>query len=517
MRMVETHDSVGSLLRAHAESRPDAVAIVDAVGDVTYSQLDGASDRCAAALRDAGVAAGDRVAVLDYNGRATIELMFACAKTGAILVPLNYRLSGRELGDIVAATTPGVLVVNKEFAAVVEDVRRSLGDRSPRIVWVAGGRGTDSYVDWRDRAQPLVEGDRGFNETFLLTYTSGSTGGPKGVMIGHAAFGQALEEAAKSWRIGADSTVMVALPMCHIGGITWFMSGFARGARIVLLERGDPAAIMAGIEAHRVTHINIVAALLQAMLVEHRTNPRDVSSLAVLTCGGSPVPGAHLRNAIEDFGCTVIAFYGLSEAGGGVSHHVLHERYLQDDADPRLLSAGRPMPGVDIRIRDTASSDLRPPGAVGEVVVRTPGVMVGYWGLSEQTAEVFDPAGWLSTGDIGRLDEDGFLYILDRLKDLIISGGENVYAGEVEDVLAEHPAIAEVAVVGRPDPKWGESPVAYAVARAGADPDPADIIAWARDRLAHFKCPKSVIVVTSLPRTTTGKLDKRTIRSWAVD
>jgi acyl-CoA synthetase (AMP-forming)/AMP-acid ligase II len=305
--------------------------------------------------------------------------------------------------------------------------------------------------------------------------------------------------------------VQVAMPLFHVGGTSTALVGLYSGARVFLMRTPDPAAALAMLEGERITHTFYVPALMAVMNDVPGSAERDYSSLQALCYGASPMPLPVLRAALARFPGVMCQVYGMTEQSGAVS--LLPP---EDHANPavahRLVSAGKPMTGVEIEIREPGTGEPVPTGAPGELWVRSDQRMAGYWGKPEATAAAFTPDGWLRSGDGGFMDADGYVYITDRIKDLIISGGENIYPAEIERVLAEHPALQDVAVIGVPDERWGEVPKAVVVLRPGASIDPHEVIAWCRERIAGFKCPKTIDVIAALPRNATGKILKKELR-----
>jgi acyl-CoA synthetase (AMP-forming)/AMP-acid ligase II len=508
----ESQKTLDDFLREYSSSTPEAPAVTDYRTSRTFAELDAAADGVAQALARSGVVRGDRVAVLDQNGMEIIELLFGCSRTGAILVPLNYRLTPTDIAGILRSIEPRVLVVHRDFR---EDAGQALGQAGldPEVVVIDDDRGA-GYREWVETAGGVaVEASaQGPADALCMSFTSGSTGEPKGVVLRQSGFTMYHRATADEWAMDENAVNIVALPLFHIGAISWFTGSFVVGAPTVILRRADPGEILDAIQQHGGTHINVVPAILQMMLHEQKSRPRDVSSFRVVTAGGSPVPASYLREALEVFGCTVFAFFGLSEAGGGVAHARMETSYIGTELEARLVSAGRPMHGVRLSIRDIATGEELAAGEAGEIVVQSPGVMLEYWGRPDVTAAAFTEDGWLRTGDVGKVDEDGFLYIFDRLKDIIISGGENIYASEVEGVISEYPKVLEVSVVGVPHETWGETPKAFVVPDEGVELTERDVLQYARGHMAHYKCPTIVEIVESLPKTATGKIDKVSLK-----
>ena len=342
-------------------------------------------------------------------------------------------------------------------------------------------------------------------------YTSGTTGVPKGVLTTHRNLAAAAET-SPYWNFDADSVSLTPLPMFHIGGIGWAFLGLWNGATTVLVSEFDAATVLDVIERQHVTNAVLVPTMLQLLTAVPGAAERDYSALRSIAYGASPITTPVLKAALRTFRCSLYGIYGLTESTGGV---VQLDPEDHDPDGPReylLRSAGRPLPWVELRIADPATGDELGSGEIGEVWLRAPNVMAGYHRRPEETAAAITPDGWLRTGDGGFVDDDGYLFLTDRIKDMIVSGGENVYPVEVEEVLSQHPDVEEVAVIGLPDEQWGEVVTALIVPRAGTMPSSVELIDFARSQLAGYKLPRSVELVSELPRTPTGKVLKRELR-----
>lgn len=490
------------LLRRYAAQTPDAPSLAHEDTLLSFSQLHERSCRLANALAAAGVSSGDRVAILDKTSTVTFELFFACGMIGAIMMPLNWRLSAAEIGAIVSDGSPSVMLVADEL--------RPLLSQAPQIPKVIGL--TVSFADWRDGADG---GDPGFPhrpaDPLLLLYTSGTTGAPKGVMLTHESHGYS-SQIAQAWEFDEASVNLVAMPLFHIGGIGYGMMGLSRGGHTVLMQQPDAAAVMDLVVRHGVTHAFFVPTVIQRLVEHAEQNAVEVSSLKRMIYGAAPIGEEILRRAMAAFRCDFTHAYGMTETSGTVV------TLQPEDHDPdgphkeRLRSCGKPFDWVELRLADPATGQAVEAGEVGEIRIRSAMNMLGYWGKPAETAATITSEGWLCTGDAAWQDRDGYVYIHDRYKDMIVSGGENIYPAELENVLQSHPQIAEVSVIGTPHPRWGETPRAYVVPRAGGELTEAEVIAYTRDRLAHYKCPTSVVFVDALPRNASGKVLKRDIR-----
>jgi acyl-CoA synthetase (AMP-forming)/AMP-acid ligase II len=498
------------MLRERAATHPDRVAYIYQDERITFAEFDRRVDAVAAALRASGVGPGDRVAVLDKNSLPYIELLFGAARAGAVQVPVNYRLAPDEVAYIVDNAKAKVLVAGAEFAPVLDAIADRL-QHTDHVIVIGAAAGYEDYAAWTrpedpSRREPEQRDDTG--EVFVQLYSSGTTGRPKGVMLTHDNFLALLPLVDQLWDLQPESVDMVAMPLYHIAGCTLAIGAVYAGIPGVIMREPDPVAIAQAIEAHRVTHVFLVPVLLLFMQQIPQVREADLSSLRLLLYGASPISDDVLRGAMELLPHTkFMQVYGLTETTGSITF-LPPEDHVPDGT--RLRSAGVPNPGVELRIIDPATGDEVPTGQVGEIVCRTAQNMHGYWSLEQATRDTLLPGGWLRTGDAGYLDADGYLFIHDRVKDMIISGGENIYPAEVENVLMGHPAVADCAVIGVPDAKWGETPKAIVV--KSDEITEKELIGYCRDRLAHFKCPTSIEWVEAIPRNPTGKVLKRQLR-----
>ena len=500
-------------LRSWAGVRPDTPMLTgtDSDGSITtrtWAEQDARTSRVANALAADGVAAGDRVAFLDKNGLAYYDVLFGGAKLNAVDVAVNWRLAPPEMAQVINDAGTKVLVVGRELAshlAAFEDQLTTV----KRIVVIEGGH--DKHVgleDWIAAFPPVDPGvEPAPDDVAVQFYTSGTTGLPKGVMLTNANLG-CLNQWSGDLEMTTESVSMAAMPLFHIGGSGWALVGMAIGAHTVLVRDVDPALVLATMEERGVSHAFLVPAVLQFMLNVPGVADRDLSRLQAIAYGASPISEDVLRRCLVTFGCDFVQLYGLTETTGAIT--IL--RAAEHGRPDRLRSCGVPFEHVEIRIVDPATGDDRDPGVVGELWTRSAQNMLGYYGQPDETARTIDADGWLRTGDAGYLDADGFVYLHDRIKDMIVSGGENVYPAEVENVLMSHPGVADVAVIGVPHERWGET-VKAIIVPADPPPDAAELIAYCRERLAHYKCPTSVDCIDALPRNPSGKILKRELRS----
>lgn len=426
---------------------------------------------------------------------------------------MNWRLAPPEVEYIVNDAQAKVLVVGPDFVPVLDAIAPNLTTAATRLV-IGGGDGHADWAEWV-AAQPL--GDPGAPSTdddvaFQL-YSSGTTGRPKGVMLVNSNFFGLLPMAKEIWELDGDSVNLVAMPLSHIGGGGWATAGMYEGATSVILRELDLGELLRILSQEGITHGFLVPAALQFLLMVPGVDEADFSSLKVMVYGASPISEEVLARCVTLFGCKFWQAYGLTETTGAVVN------LPPDDHDPngpnkhRLRSCGIPGTGVELRIVDAETDADLPQGAIGEIWIRSPQVMKGYWNMPEETAKAITDDGWFKSGDAGYLDEDGYLYIHDRVKDMIVSGGENVYPAEVENVLMGHPGIADVAVIGIPDDRWGETPMAIVVKAPESDVSEDEIIAYSRERLAKFKCPTRVEWTDMLPRNPSGKILKKDLRA----
>ena len=510
--------TLGDVTRIHAVQRPDATCFEFEGRLTSFAELDAHTNQVANALVAAGIAPGQRIAYLGKNSDHYFELLVGAAKAGVVMVPIGWRLAPPEIAFIVNNAEARLLFVGAEFADMVAAQIDDLGAGRGIVAMETGSRWA-TYEHWRDVQGPTAPGVAvGHGDVMVQLYTSGTTGKPKGAMLTHdnLLIGRRLSrEHPMPWNEwGPEDVSLVAMPVAHIGGTGWGLVGLINGARGVIAREFDAMKVLDYIEHDRVSKMFMVPAAMQIVVRQPRARQVDYSRLKYILYGASPIPLDLLRECIEVFGCGFCQQYGMTETTGTIV-------YLPpEDHDPagnaRMRAAGLPLPGVEIRILDDAGKTL-PANAVGEVATRSYANMRGYWKLDEATATTIAPDGWLRTGDAGYLDDDGYLYIHDRVKDMIITGGENVYPAEVESAVYGHPDVAEVAVIGVPDDKWGEAVKAVVVPKPGATIDPEAIITFARSRIAAFKAPKSVDVIAALPRNASGKILRRELREpyWA--
>ena len=493
-------------LRRARQFHPDAIAAYDGGRPIAFAQFADRAARVAQVLRDLGVQPGDRVAVLMLNAPRYFELYYAVPLAGAIIVPINIRWNAAEIGFCLSDCGARLLVVDDYFARALPAL--SAGLPGLQFLTAADYEARQAAAAPVTLDGPLPDDD----DVVALFYTSGSTGGPKGVMLTHKNLYANAMHGMVTLAIDKDWVWLHAAPMFHVADATVVYSLVMQGGRSCFIPAFDPEACLKAIEHYRVTHMFVVPTMLNAMVNHPAFDRYDTSSLRMMIYGASPMPLDLLRRAQEKLRCAFAQGYGLSEASPtltylGPEDHTLenaHEQYAP------VKSAGRAIMGVELRVVDPMDRDL-PPGEAGEVLARGDNVMKGYWNQPAITADTLR-GGWLHTGDIGTFDTPGYLHILDRKKDMIKPGGENVYSPEVEAMIASHPEVLEVAVIGLADEKWGEAIKAVVVCRAGSALTEAGLIEYCRERMAHFKCPVSVDFMDTLPKGGTGKVQKTVLR-----
>jgi fatty-acyl-CoA synthase len=501
---LETFDEI---LARWAALQPDAPALEGAGSTVTYGELDTLSRQIVGVLAARGIEAGDRVAFLGKNAVSFGLLFCACARAGVVIAPIGWRLAPREVAYILGDTGAKLLVVAPDFAELADKAMSELAD-PPELLGDAALLDAARAGAPGDYAPSLAE------DPILQLYTSGTTGHPKGVRLSNANFTRLrIAGLAAGLSYYTDyrpgDCMMVAMPIAHIGGTGTFALAIIAGIRCRFEAEFSPPGVLAAIEAGT-THMFLVPAALQMVIQHPQAAATDFSNLRYLIYGAAPMPLELLKQAVTTMpGTQFIQAYGMTETTGTVS--ILPPEDHSLEGNQRMRSAGKALPGVEIEVRGTDNREVSR-GAIGEVCIRSPSNTAGYWKLPEATARTIDPDGWLHTGDAGVMDEDGYVYIQDRIKDMIISGGENVYPAEVESAIYGHPAIAEVAVIGVPSAKWGEEVKACVVVKPGMTLDEADVIA-SRERIAAFKAPKSVDVIAVMPRNASGKILRRELRA----
>jgi len=496
--------------------RKEKTAVICGGRHFTYSAVAERTVRLSNALRGLGIKAHQRVAVLATNSAEHIEAVFAIATIGAVWVPLNFRLTAPELAYIVDDCEAVAVIYSSDLSSSAAGLR----DLAKHAVhWICIGKSsmpaTHDFNDLLSKAKttPVSAGVQA-SDLFSIMYTSGTTGRPKGVMLPHQRFFLGTVLSTIALKATEQDVKLQAIPQFHAGGYIYQLAHLAAGATIVVLPRFDPSLTLDLIAEEQVTAAGFVPSMLLALLEDRRFASTDFSKLERVMYGGSPIPEDRLARAVETMQARFLQTYGQTEAGVLVT--VLddqdHFRGLREN--PEILrSCGRAMLGYEVRVIDETGETT---DGVGELEVRSGSLMTGYWRREKETAETL-VNGWLRTGDLARQDKESRFYLVDRKKDLIVSGGENVYPIEVEHVLSSHPSVLDVAVIGVPDDKWGEAVKAIIVLRPESTFDQAGVINYCRDKLGGFKIPKSVEIIEALPRNASGKIQKNLLRDryWA--
>ncbi|MGV1010230.1 MAG: acyl-CoA synthetase [Dermatophilaceae bacterium] len=503
--------TLGTWFAARARRSPNRRALTFEGATWTYGQLLERVERLAAALRSGGLNHGDRISFIGANHPAALETWLAASQLGAIFVPLNFRLAGPELTYIVGDAGSHTIVAGLDSQAAIDAIRDQVPVR--RYIGVeSAGQGWDSYADLVESTAPLAQPDSVRpDELSVIMYTSGTTGVPKGVMLSHANLWWS-DVAMLSWiDIHADDVTLAFSPLFHIAGLNFLIGiTWMRGGEVVLHRSFDAQATLDDIAAYGVRTLFGVPAMFITMSQLPGFAEADLSSVRIAVCGGAPAPEPLLRTFAER-GIGVLQGYGLTETAPAAIFLV------PEFALTKLGAAGQPPLYIETKLVDPEGNPITQAGIPGEVCMRGPNVTAGYWNRPAATAAAFDEGRWFHTGDVGQYDEDGFVYIVDRLKDMVISGGENVYPAEVESILFGHPAVAEVAVIGLPDERWGEAVTAVVATRPGSQVTLEELQAFASESLARYKLPRRLLLVEALPRNPTGKVLKSQLREELTD
>ena len=499
--------TVADVARRQGRERPREVALWFEGRQTTFGDLDALASRCANALIASGVKPGDHVAVLAKGCDDFFVLWFGALKARACLTPVNWRLAPAEIAFILKDADARLLVCGEAYAKVAADLLDACPSIGQIVQFEDGHAAWPGFRRWLARHpadDPMLTGED--SDDVIQLYTSGTTGLPKGVQLTEANYACLFDSASLQWaRFEAGDAVLVAMPLFHVAGANMGMLALFQGARSIVMAEADPAKILELIGAHAIRQAFLVPALINMILQHPALEAADLTCLEKVYYGASPISEEVLVAAQKRLGASFTQLYGLTETIGMGT-------WLAPEAHEgrRLRSCGKPSPGVEVRV--TTEGRPAAPGEVGEIEIRSAGVMKGYWNRPEATAEAIDAEGWFRSGDAGYFDEDGYLYVHDRVKDMIVSGGENIYPAEVENALFSHPDIADAAVIGVPHERWGEAVKAIVVARPGASPDPAEIIAHCQGLIARYKAPKSVDFVDVLPRNPSGKVLRRELR-----
>lgn len=502
---------IGSWVTRYSETQPDKLAVISGEVQLTYKQFNERINQLANGLSELGIRKGDRVNVLLLNTNELLETLFACAKIGAIFVPINFRLSAEEVEYIIRNSSGSVFIYDHRLVQIAEAIDERV-EHLHHIIQVGIEHEThknyEQFLTEQSDAEPMFEVL--LDEPHMMMYTSGTTGRPKGALLTHGNTVWNAVNALVDISVESDDITLTVAPLFHIGGMNIFTTPtFYKGGTVLLQDQFNPIEVLQAIEEHKVTTLFLVPAMWLAVTQVPNFENYDLSSLRLNVSGGAPCP----LTVIEFFqskGIPFIEGFGLTETAPFVA--VLDS----ENSVRKNGSVGKPPIHVDIRIVDEHDNDV-PTGEVGELLVRGPNIFQEYWNNPEETEEALRN-GWFYTGDLAKLDDEDFLYIVDRKNDMIISGGENIYPIEVEQILYRHPSIKDVAIVGYPDEQWGESVKAFVVlGDEGKSLDLAGIESFCEDKLARFKIPKRLKVIDELPRNATGKVLKNVLRDEFIE
>ena len=515
--VIELHpryDTLGAMIRGQADRLGDKIALRCGERETSYSGVLSLAESVAGALISSGIVRGDRIGWLGKNSDLYYPLLLGTALAGAVMVPLNWRLADPEIDWLLADAAVRLLFLGEEREGEAERFELRVTGLDECVV-VEGSDQSRSFEAFLARSSgsvflPAEDPDA----TALQLYTSGTTGQPKGALLSHRAllyFRSLPADEQPDWnRWTEDDVSLVAMPQFHIGGTGFGLQTLCAGATGIVMREFDAGAVLSFIERERLSKLFIVPSAMQ-MLQRHPSAPSiDYTRIRTIAYGASPIPLAQLRDALKLFCCGFVQQYGMTESAGTIC--ALPPGDHDADGNARMLSAGKALPWCDIAILDARGAGL-PAHSSGEIALRGPTLMAGYWKRPDETSAAFTPDGWFRTGDAGYLDERGYLFVVDRVKDMIVSGGENVYPAEVEKALVEHPEVAEAAVIGIPDDRWGEAVHAVVVLGDDSTLDCGALRAWLRGRIAGFKIPKAIDFAEALPRNAGGKILRREVRA----
>jgi acyl-CoA synthetase (AMP-forming)/AMP-acid ligase II len=499
---------------------PDKTAIVFEDKRYTFSQLNERVNRLANGLVKLGAKKGTVVAFLQVNCNQCVETYFAVARTGAIYLPLNFRAKEKELTYMLNTAEATTLIAGERYISLIQSIKPELKYLKNLISLEKKHDDMLYYEDIIKESSPdELSTEIDDKDTTILMYTAGTTGFPKGVMLSHNSFGTYVLENVTPADPDLVEANILTVPLYHVAGIQAMMAAIYGGRTLVMERQFDPEEWMTLVENEKANRAMMVPTMLKQLLDNPNFKKHDLSSLKVITYGAAPMPLPVIRKALEEFpGVSFINAFGQTETAStitalGPEDHVLtgtpeeREKKLK-----RLASIGKPMADVEMKVIDQESGKTLGINEVGEILARGPRVMSGYWKDEEKTAKTIDKEGWVHTGDIGYMDEEGYYFLAGRSSDIIIRAGENISPEELENAIREHPGVDDVAVIGVPDETWGEEPRAVVIPKKGVKVTEPDIMEWCRERLASFKRPRSVVFVDDLPRNPMGKLIKREIR-----
>jgi acyl-CoA synthetase (AMP-forming)/AMP-acid ligase II len=514
--------SMRDLVERNARLHSEDLHLIFGERRTSFRQFAERSLRLASALHELGMRSQDRVSILSMNCLEYLDVYGAGEVAQFIVAPMNYRLAPPEIGYVLRDAAPRVLIFEQQYASVIDGLRSQLPGIAHYIVLdntAAGGTVKDGAPPpWARKFEDVLASGSPdgpplrpqASDIHSIMYTSGTTGRPKGAMISHAGMLALCE--AWAYELGADlgDKILLSMPFFHIGARSQGAAVTFRGGTLVVHRAFDAREVVKTVERERITQLHLAPTLMQAVLDLPDIDRHDLSSLRTINYAAAPMPLTTLKRAMQRFGPILINGYGQTEGAGTALRKHYHRPEGSAKDLKRLTSVGQPVFDTSVRIVDELDNEV-PPGTIGELCLRSRQNMIGYWNNSAATIETLR-GGWLHTGDLACLDEDGFVYLVDRKKDMIISGGENVYSREVEEALMSHPGVADAAVIGVPDPKWGEAVKAVVVRKPGANSSEAELINHCRSLIAGYKCPKSIDFIPELPRLPSGKVSKISLR-----
>jgi len=494
-------------LRYWAKERADTIVLEAGDRTTTFAEAERKTRQIISALAQRGIGKGDRIAWLGKNSDRYFLLLYACGRLGAVMAPIGWRLAPREIGYILSDTEAKLVVAQDAFVETAQAVAAGL-ENGPLV------EEGEAFFTAADKMEPADFDPVDAEQPVLQLYTSGTTGNPKGVQLSNrnlfALRKPGTEAGLEYLDYKEGDCILCVMPVAHIAGTGVGVIGMSSGVRSLVQPEFTPDGVIDAVESGT-THMFLVPAAVQMAIQSPRAGTADWSNLRYMMYGAAPMPLELLKEAVRTMPQTgFMQVYGMTETTGTVTYLPPEDHDVE--GNQRMRSAGKACPGVTIEVRGEDNKPL-PLGEIGEICILSPSNTAGYWKLPEATKGTIDADGWLHTGDAGIMDEDGYVYIQDRIKDMIISGGENVYPAEVESAIYGHPAIAEVAVIGVPSEKWGEEVKACIVAKPGMDVEASDVIGYARERVAAFKAPKSVDVISAMPRNASGKILRRELRA----
>jgi long-chain acyl-CoA synthetase len=505
---------LGDIVRRDAKLYGKKVGLIDEEKHFTYREINNRVNRLANGLMRPGLEKGSRVAVIANNCHEFVEAYFAVAKTGLVIVPVSSRLSAPEVSYIVDNSDSQVLIYQEEFREIIESIKKTI----PQVKYFLcigkgkpGNADYESFLEDSSEDEPKRQFSISENDMVMIMYTSGASGKPKGVMTSHRNILANTVTLSFELRIVPEDVTLLVMPLYHNGGLWPTMVHFYRGGRVILVPKFDVEEVLSILEKEKVSFLNLVPTTLMRLMYYPDLGKYNLSSLKTIMYAGAPIALSKIQEAMHRLG--EHRFYtglGCTEASGSILSLPNHDHALEGPMAEKLSSVGQDSIGVEVRVVDGQGRDVKL-GEIGEVIAKGDNIALGYWKLPDETTETFK-GGWLFTGDMARVDSDGYVYIVDRKKDMIISGGENISSKEVEEVIFRHPAVQEVAVIGVPDEAWGESVKALVAFKPGMTASEKEIIDFCKDFLSSFKKPKSVEFLDELPKNPAGKVSKAELR-----